>query len=442
MNISILHPREKLVNTLQRIYDFGMTTTSGGNLSIRDAEGNIWITPAAIDKGALTPADIVRVTPDGNVEGIHKPSSEYPFHLAIYKVRPDITAIIHAHPPALVSFSIVRKIPDTSIIPQAKHVCGEVGYAKYKLPGSEALGKSISQAFGKGFDAVLMENHGTVVGGRNIAAAFQKFETLEFCARTHIEAASLGPVNRLSDEQIHLFYERKRDLPEFVHIEPTSLELWLRGEICSIVKRAYRQRLIISTYGTFSVRLPAPEDKDVNPGVTASDFLITPYGKDRYYLDREDIVLIKNGKRERGKIPSRSSLLHHKIYKDHPEVHCIITAQSPFATAYCVTSQAFDTRTIPESYILLRDIPLIPYGDQFKGGEQISSSISASTPIILIENDSILITGKSLMETFDRLEVAEFSARSLTQSVRLGKLVPIKDKEIDDLKKKFLPGNQ
>ncbi len=426
MNLAFLHPCEQIVKIIQRIYDFGMTTTSGGNISIKDDEGNIWITPSAVDKGSLNPGDIIKISPDESVEGLHKPSSEYPFHMAIYEARPDISAIIHAHPPGLVSFSIVRKVPDTNIIPQAKFVCGPVGYAKYQLPGSRELGENISKSFKDGYDVVLMENHGTVVGGQDMSDAFQKFETLEFCARTHIEASGIGEINTLTDDQIRIFYEKKGGLPEFDHSRFSSRELWLRGEICSILKRAYRQRLIISTYGTFSVRL------------SGNNFLITPYGKDRYYLEREDIVLIREGKKERGKNPSRSSLLHEKIYKDHPGINCVFTAQSPFATAYCVTSQSFDTRTIPESYILLREIPLISYGDQFKGGTQISAALSKDVPIVLIENDSILITGKTLMETFDRLEVAEFSARSLTQSVKLGKLTPIMGNEIDDLKKKFL----
>ena len=426
MNLIFLHPREQLVAMLQRIYDFGMTTTSGGNLSIRDDQDNIWITPSAVDKGSLKPRDIIRLAPDGTSEGIHKPSSEYPFHKAIYEARPDLKAIVHAHPPALVSFSIVRQTPDTAIIPQAKHVCGPVGYAPYELPGSEELGESIAKSFAKGFNVVLLENHGTAVGGADISDAFQKFETLEFCARTQIEAASIGNVKSLTDEQVDLFYHRKRDLPEFVHFNPSPDEAWMRGELCSIVNRAYKQRLIISTYGTFSVRL------------TGGDFIITPYGKDRYYLEREDIVLIREGKKERGKVPSRSVKLHHRIYAEHPDINSIITAQSPFATAYCVAGRSFDTRTIPESYILLREIPLVPYGDQFMGGEGISKLLSKDTPILLLENDSIMVTGGSLLETFDRLEVAEFTARSLTQSARLGELKPIMETEINDLKKKFL----
>ena len=122
------------------------------------------------------------------IKGHHKPSSEFPFHQAIYEARPDIRAIVHAHPPALVSFSIVRQIPNTNIIPQAKHICGPIGYAAYALPGGEELGDKIAGEFTKGFHAVIMENHGTVVGGSDLKDAYIRFETLEFSARTLIGA--------------------------------------------------------------------------------------------------------------------------------------------------------------------------------------------------------------------------------------------------------------
>src|SRR5262245_31522612 len=112
MDFSMLPPRHQLTDMLTRIYQQGLTTTSGGNLSILDANGDLWITPAGVDKGALTPEDIVCVHADGTLEGRHRPSSEYPFHRMIYAARPDVRALVHAHPPALVSFSIVRKVPE------------------------------------------------------------------------------------------------------------------------------------------------------------------------------------------------------------------------------------------------------------------------------------------------------------------------------------------
>ena len=135
-----LHPRDEIVRTMERIYHYRMTTTSGGNLSLREASGDIWVTPARVDKGSLRADDIVCVRADGSVEGRHPPSSEFPFHRAIYEARPDIRGIVHAHSTALVAFSICRIVPSTRLFHQARRVCGEVGFAPYALPGSAGVG--------------------------------------------------------------------------------------------------------------------------------------------------------------------------------------------------------------------------------------------------------------------------------------------------------------
>ncbi len=425
MKFDLLHPREQLVQIMDRIYRYGLTTTSGGNLSILDDNGDLWITPSAVDKGNLKPRDIMCVKPDNTIEGPHKPSSEYPFHQTIYQKRPDVRAIVHAHAPALTTFSIVRKIPQTRIIPQAHHVCGQVGYAPYALPGSWQLGENIAEAFAQGFDTVLLENHGIVTAGPDLLTAFQRLETLDFCARTEIHATGLGPVKVLTKEQIAQFESRKVGLPPFEPARHSSHERELREAICRMVHRAYDQRLMTSTEGTVSAR-------------TAGDsFLITPYGIDRKYLEIEDVVLVQNGQAEAGKLPSRATRLHQTIYADHPEVHCIITAQAPNAMAYAVTDVFFDTKTIPESYIVLRDVPRLPYGLPHVAPEQVSATISATAPVILIENDTVLAVGGSIHQAFDRLEVADFTAFSLINTRNIGELVPIGEAEIKDLNEKF-----
>ena len=425
MNFDMLPPRSQLVEVLTRIYNQGLTTTSGGNLSILDDNGDLWITPSGIDKGALSPEDIVCVRADGTIVGRHKPSVEYPFHWMIYRARPDLRALVHAHPPALVSFSIVRKTPNTCITPQSRDICGLVGYAPYALPGSEALGEQIAATFSQGFNSVLLENHGVVTGGQNLTQAFQRFETLEFCAQINLLAAKLGNLQTLTDDQIRLFYHSDHHLPEFVPERHSSRELELRHDICRFVRRAYARRLMISTGGTVSVR------------VQDDTFLITPFGVDRYYLNPEDIVLVQDGKREAGKLPSRAVKLHQQIYRDHRDIDCIMTAQPPNATTYSIVSRKFDTRTIPESYIVLRDIPIAPYGLTYTDPRAISAMIRPDAPVILLQNDAVLATGKSLLQTFDRLEVAEFSAQALINSLHLGELVPIADEELHDLRRQF-----
>src|SRR5437588_7764626 len=160
----LIHPRDAIMRTMERIYRYRMTTTSGGNLSIREENGDIWITPARLDKGSLRREDIACVHADGTVTGPNRPSSELPFHQEIYRTRHDIRGIVHAHPVALVAFSLVHRIPDTRLFHQARHVCGEAGFADYELPGSAALGHGVAGIFGVGFDCVLPENPGAVPG--------------------------------------------------------------------------------------------------------------------------------------------------------------------------------------------------------------------------------------------------------------------------------------
>ena len=427
LNTKWMHPRDQIILIIDKIYRSGMTTTSGGNISIIDEKGDVWVTPSAIDKGTLRPTDIVCVRKNGTIEGRHKPSSEYPFHIAIYNCRPEIKAVIHAHPPALVSFSIVRQIPDTNVLPQAKNVCGPIGYAPYALPGSNELGEVIAQEFEKGVNAVIMENHGTVVGGKDLSDAFQRFETMEFCARTLINGNTIGTPNFLSNQQIDDFEKQiPRLLPEQKNVEYPSEERAIRENIKKIVHRACEQGLMISSYGTVSVRWQA------------NDFLITPTNVARWDIQNKDIVQIKDGKREPGKLPSRSTWLHQEIYKRFPHVNSIILTQTPYLMGFSVTGEKIDVRTIPESWIFLQDIPNMPFGSHFAGEEAILETLSENTPAVVINNDSVLVTGDNLLGTFDKLEVAEFSAKSLTMGASLGKLIPINKDQVEDLRKKFL----
>jgi len=426
MRFHLLHPRDQLVAIMKRIYHTGMTTLSGGNLSIREDNGEIWITPAGVDKGNLSPGDIMCVRADGTVEGPHQPSSEYPFHRAIYARRPDLRAIVHAHSPALVAFSIARQVPNTAIIPQAQRVCGPVGYAPYALPGSEQLGENLAATFAQGFNVVLLENHGIATGGPDLLTAFQRLETLDFCARTLLKACGLGEVSTLTEEQLSLLDQQRDLLPEFVPVSHSSRERELRLQMVEIVHRACDRSLMISTEGVASAR------------VDERSFLITPTGLDRRSLEIEDLVLIQDGRREQGKRHSRSVRLHQAIYDRHPDIGSVMTAQSPHALAYAITPHRFDTKTIPESYLLLRDVPVVPYGVQFQKPDEIAAVLSANTPVLLIRNDALLTTGATLLQAFDRLEVAEFSARSLLDTLTIGKLVPIGEQEIAELTGRFL----
>ncbi len=426
MNLDMLHPADQLVMFMERIYGYGMTTTSGGNLSILDDNGDIWITPGSIDKGSLSRRDMMCVKPDGTVIGRHKPSSEFPFHQHIYKTRPDIKAVLHAHPPALVAFSIVRKLPSTNLIPNVKFSCGEIGMAKYGLPGSQDLGDKISEEFQKGFNTVILENHGVVIGAKSMFDAFKSFETLDFSARLEIDAQSLGTPNTLTPEQIDWYKSRQYVvMDEFVEKHMSSEEKDIRRNMCKFIKRAYDQELFTSTQGTFSQRFG--ED----------GFIITPSGMDRKYLEPEDLVKIMGNYKEMDKVTSRSVALHQEIYRQHPHVNSIIIAHPPCMMAFAVTDAPLDSRTIPESYILMRNIPKLDFGMNYLKPKETAAVFKANTPIALIKNDCAIVTGDSLLNAFDRLEVAEYSARAIIAARDLGDVVAINDDEIKDIENAF-----
>lgn len=426
MDFELLHPADQIVMIMERIYGYGMTTTSGGNLSILDENGDIWITPGGVDKGALTRKDIMCVKPDGTVIGNHKPSIELPFHQTVYQRRPDVRAVLHAHPPALVAFSIVRRIPDTRLIPNVHQTCGEVGMAQYDLPGSTKLGDKVAAVFEKGYNTVILENHGVVVANQDLFRAFMAFETLDFCARLEIKAYRIGKPVTLKDQYIEISKNKQNvQMDEFIPQKHSSAENDARREMCDLIHRAYNQKLFTSTQGTFSQRL---ED---------GSFLITPYMVDRKYMNVSDLVRIDHGRKEAGKTPSRSVPLHQYIYEKNSHINSVIIAHPPNIMAFAVTEESFDSRTIPESYIMLRNIPKLPFGSTFMQPQMAADVFKKDTPVAIAENDCVIVTGNTLLNAFDRLEVAEYSAKGIIASRVLGEMVATNGSQVEEINEAF-----
>ena len=426
MNIQYIHPADQLVMFMQRIYDKRLTTMSGGNLSIRDDDGNIWITPAGVDKGTLTRRDIICVKPDGTVIGPHKPSSELPFHISVYKMRSDLHAVLHAHPPALVAFSIVRQCPSLDLIPTVRRVCPDVRIATYAVPGSEALGANVGAVFADGCDIAILENHGVCVGAPDMFTAFQRFETLNYTASLEVLGRKVGNIHELPADAYRMSetnFHTKMD--DFIHNSRSSEELAARRDMITLIHRSYQMGLFTATHGTYSVRL------------ADGSFVITPFNYDRAYLEEDDLVRVKAGMKELGKTPSRAVHLHEKIYETHPDIQAILLAHPVHAMAFAVTDAAFDARTIPESYILLRDVKKIPYEEIYTNPDQMAKEFVPSCPAVMVENDCVIVTGGSLLQAFDRLEVMESTAHSIISAQEIGPIVHITDPEIEEIKEAF-----
>ena len=426
MRFELMHPADQLVMIMLRIYQYGMTTTSGGNLSIRDENGDIWITPSGIDKGSLTRQDMIQIKPDGEQIGLHRPSVELPLHMQIYKIRPDLKAVLHAHPPTMIAFSLVRQVPDIRLVPDVLKICGDVGVAEYAVPGSRLLGENIARRFEEGYNTVLMENHGCVIGASDLFAAFEAFETLDFSGRLQIDALKLGKPRQLTQRQLDAYAApRQVAMDAFTPAYASSAERAARRDMCRFIHRSYDQRLFTSTQGTYSVRLEN------------GAFLITPYDRDRKYLEPEDLVLIRNGRVEAGKIPSRSVFLHQAIYEAHPDVGSVLIAHAPSIMAFAVTDTGFDSRLIPESYISLREVRKLPFLSPSADVPGVVKAITPRNPVLIVENQCVICTGKDLLNAFDRLEVLEFSAKAVIAAKEIGPVVQINDTQVKEIEKAF-----
>lgn len=426
MNIQYIHPADQIVMFMQRVYDKKLTSMSGGNLSVRDNEGNIWITPASIDKGSLTRRDIICVRPNGDCEGPHAPSSELPFHRSVYKLRPDLNAVLHAHPPALVAFSVVRRLPELNLTPTVRYMCKNIKMAAYAIPGSQALSAEVGKVFEQGCNIALLENHGVCVGAADMLTAFQQFETLNYAAELEALATRRGEIRPLSETACQM--SKTNVCSELRNVSPqpcSSEELAARRDLIALIRRSYKMGLFTAAQGTYSTRL------------SDGSFIITPLHADPAYLEADDLVRIQDGAKEPGKTPDADVLLHQKIYDKNPKIGAIAFAQPVHSMVFAVTDMPFDTRTIPESYILLRDVKRIPFEAAYQNMDDVADEFDNAHPVLLIENKSVMVTGASMLQVFDRLEVMEMTAASILDAQALGTIAHIPSDEIAALKTAF-----
>lgn len=426
MKTTGLCPAENIARTMTRLYDNRMTTTSGGNLSIMDDEGNLWISPSGVDKAHLTADDIMKVMPDGEIVGKHRPSTEYPFHRAILRSRPDLHAVLHAHPAALVAYSLERRLPELNMMPGVSELCGKIAIAKYALPGSSRLGEYISSEFAKGCDTVLLENHGVVLGAESLEKAYMMFEALDFAARTGVAAAMLKRDARVLGAAELELKAKPVLLPDTLEGEAPEGDDALRDSVIAMTKRCYKNTLFTAATGVF-----AAKEAD-------GSFVITPDGEDRGMLTSDMLVRVRDGRCEEGKTASRYAWLAERIFAAHGDIKSLAFARCPYAMGFAVTGAEFNSHLIPEGYICLRNVARFPFGTIENSPESIVSAISMKTPIIFIENDLIIVAGTDTLNAYDRLEVLEFGAQSLCCIETMnGKIVPISDAEIHEIEAAF-----
>jgi L-fuculose-phosphate aldolase len=191
--VPMIEQKQAVAECMNRLYRQGLTTTSGGNISLRISSELILLTPSATDKGNMTAEQIAEIGLDGtNHTPQLKPSIETSMHLEIYKRHPHVQAIVHAHPPMASTFVAARKPINVRLIAEAYAIVGEPEYAPYALMGTGGLADSVAGSFKKDTFCILMENHGVLCVGDTLLQAFDRIEVLENTAIINLNLAQLG----------------------------------------------------------------------------------------------------------------------------------------------------------------------------------------------------------------------------------------------------------
>jgi L-fuculose-phosphate aldolase len=184
--------RRDLVEVCRRLHDRRLIGAGEGNVSCRLGEDRLLVTPSGVGKGFLRASDLVVVDRDGKrVRGRGRPSTELLMHLAAYAARPDVGAVVHAHPLTAVAFTVAGVAPPNDLLPEAVLVLGRIAVSPFATPGTDEVPGSLSP-FWKGHDVILLERHGALALGKDLFQALDRMETLERVCQVAAAARAMG----------------------------------------------------------------------------------------------------------------------------------------------------------------------------------------------------------------------------------------------------------
>jgi L-fuculose-phosphate aldolase len=207
--------RREIVRIGSLLHEKGFIAATDGNISVRLNDFTVLATPTCMSKGMLTEEDLVTVDMRGKkLAGYREVSSEIAMHLMIYRVRPDISAIVHAHPPTATGFAAAGLPLDEALVSEIVISLGTVPLAEYGTPGTSELCDNIEPHVEE-HDAVLMANHGVVAYGDDLLTAYMNMETVEHFAKISLVAHQLGTKQTLSADRVRSLLELRRKVREF-----------------------------------------------------------------------------------------------------------------------------------------------------------------------------------------------------------------------------------
>lgn len=203
--------REFICDIGRRAWQKGMGAANDGNISVLLDDGTLLCTPTGVSKGFMVPEMICRIDRQGRPVdgGKWKPSSETGMHLTVYDLRPDVRAVVHAHPLYATVHAICGKPLTEQIMPESTMFLGEVPLSPYAVPASEELSQAIAPYLER-HDAILLQNHGALSYGHDLQAAWFKMEALDYYAKVVYLAAAYGGPRQFTAEEVDKLIDLKR----------------------------------------------------------------------------------------------------------------------------------------------------------------------------------------------------------------------------------------
>src|SRR5215217_5146481 len=194
--------RADIVEVGRRMYARGYTASNDGNISVRLGADRLLMTPKSVCKGFMTP-DMMCITDlqGKKLEGNRDPSSEMLMHLEVYRRRPDVNAVVHAHPPTATGFAVAGIPLDRAVLAEVVTTLGSVPIAEYATPSTKELPEAVRK-YVKAHDGMLLANHGALTLGTDLFAAYYKLETIEHFAKISLVARMLGRENLIAREEV------------------------------------------------------------------------------------------------------------------------------------------------------------------------------------------------------------------------------------------------
>lgn len=202
--------KQEICEVGHKLYSKGFVAANDGNISVKVNDNEYYCTPTGVSKGSLTPDMIIKIDGNGNkLEGELNPSSEIKMHLRVYQKRPDVMAVVHAHPPIATAFTVAGIPLDQYILPEAVLSIGDVPTCEYGTPSTMEIPDSLNPYIEE-HDAFMLENHGALTVGCTLTKAMFVMEEVEFNAQICMYARLLGKVNEISDDKLDALMDLRK----------------------------------------------------------------------------------------------------------------------------------------------------------------------------------------------------------------------------------------